>query len=593
MAYKHLTTFGYGLEDGYYFLTTLGFGEGVELYGDCLRWYLTGAASDGGAQSDPDLSLGNYRSSTEVERVGVLEANAIYNIKVVLASRENGTDGAIANIFANGDDTLQYFASGSDADNSSVDIINGETRVIFDDDAPNKWARVNRDTTDTLAGGATLEFTDIWNNVIGMLDAAEAESAAGGSRYRAIAVKNDELTDVTGISVYIATLAGPSVSSVAQLSGAGAGSITGATNAFCGWPQRGWARIETSGGTLREIVYYSSRTDITLTVPALGRSRLGTSAGAGAATDNIYSVPGIRIGIEAPIANAIQTIASESTAPTGITWSTARTAVTGPSIGTLAAGDWYGVWIHRELPAGVTANAKHLNHFKAGYTLDSVTYTESLTGMFRIADDDVARYELFVGTDSAPDTTGTPTETFTSLPYTTTMTFAASHTYYLVTQRRNKFNLVTDYRKFTILTINAGGAEQVNPPSNPEVITWEAAEGGAFKLEAVYFYNSDTVAQRADAWLLYITTNGIDPVPGVDVPVEIAMTFADVAEYLTYTTSTFAGGTTGKIIVRVRRNGTPDVDSDSLTVHSATADATGPTAVSGGAFYQKSGKVQQ
>jgi hypothetical protein len=31
-----------------------------------LVFYLTGAASDGGAQSDPDASLGNYRSSTTI-----------------------------------------------------------------------------------------------------------------------------------------------------------------------------------------------------------------------------------------------------------------------------------------------------------------------------------------------------------------------------------------------------------------------------------------------------------------------------------------------------------------------------------------------
>jgi hypothetical protein len=31
-----------------------------------IKWYLTGASSDGGAQADPDAALGNYRSSTEI-----------------------------------------------------------------------------------------------------------------------------------------------------------------------------------------------------------------------------------------------------------------------------------------------------------------------------------------------------------------------------------------------------------------------------------------------------------------------------------------------------------------------------------------------
>lgn len=31
-----------------------------------IKWYLTGAASDGGAQADPDASFGGFRSSTEI-----------------------------------------------------------------------------------------------------------------------------------------------------------------------------------------------------------------------------------------------------------------------------------------------------------------------------------------------------------------------------------------------------------------------------------------------------------------------------------------------------------------------------------------------
>lgn len=571
----------------------------VSLYGDSIRWYFTGAASHNGTQADPDASLGNYRSSTEAERAGVLEANAIPNVKLLMASRENGTDGVTSNIFANGTSTLQYFSQGSDADSLITTINNGETRVLFDDDNPNAWVRVTRDTADSLVGGATLEFTDIWNNVFSMLDAGESESASGGNRYRGVMMQNAEtFFEVSGIKVYVPYLNGPSTSSAAQLASSGSGTIQGTTNAFCGWSNRGWCEVRSSGGTLKEIVYYSSRTDSTLTVPSLGRARLGTSATAGSASDLCYEVSPVRIAIEAPVSNAIQTIPNESTAPTGVTWSTARTAGTGLSVGSLSPSNMYGLWIHRELPAGVSANAKHFVKLSCDYTLSGVTYTESLTGMFRIADNDIERYELFVGTNAQPDFNGSPTETFTSLPYTTTMSFTAGNTYYLVTQKRNKHNLVTDYRKTTVLTIDAGGNEQINPPSNPEVTTWEAAAGGAFYLEAVYFYNGDSEDQQADTWLLYITTNGVDPDPSTDTPVEVAMSvqngeFADMAELLRYTTSTFAHGTTGKIIVRTRRSGTPDVDSNSLTVYTATATTAGPSAPTGGAFYRQSGKVQQ
>jgi len=37
---------------------------------DSLALYFTGASSDGGAQTDPDVSLGNYRSSTRLDSTG-------------------------------------------------------------------------------------------------------------------------------------------------------------------------------------------------------------------------------------------------------------------------------------------------------------------------------------------------------------------------------------------------------------------------------------------------------------------------------------------------------------------------------------------
>ena len=92
----------------------------------------------------------------------------------------------------------------------------------------------------------------------------------------------------------------------------GSGTITTATaSGFADWPSQGWARIKTSGGTLREIVYYTSRTATSLTVPSAGRARLGSSAAAGSATDTVDAVPGLRIGLEAlGSEGTIQTVAS-------------------------------------------------------------------------------------------------------------------------------------------------------------------------------------------------------------------------------------------------------------------------------------------
>ena len=59
-----------------------------------------------------------------------------------------------------------------------------------------------------------------------------------------------------------------------------------------------------------------------------------------------------------PNTDPIQTIADESTAPTGLAgWSQARTYADGKVIGDLAAGEKYGIWIKRQVPVGCQAKS--------------------------------------------------------------------------------------------------------------------------------------------------------------------------------------------------------------------------------------------
>ena len=175
---------------------------------------------------------------------------------------------------------------------------------------------------------------------------------------------------VGSLKAYLATLGTQRTSDSAQLGAAGSGTIT-TTGSFSDWTETGFCRITQSGGTLREIVYYSSRTATSLTVPAAGRGLLGTSAGAGGATDLLDAVPGIRIGKEAPTGSSTagnaHTIANENTAPTGITWNTGITSASGVDIGNLAAGAIYFLWIHRAITVGHIAAPSLLNHLKFAF----------------------------------------------------------------------------------------------------------------------------------------------------------------------------------------------------------------------------------
>lgn len=557
--------------------------------GDGLRIYLTGAASDGAAQTDVDLSIGNYRSSSEADRVGRFIVSPVRGISVLQASRANGTDGVVGSLNVVDANRLKYTAPGSSTSGPTITIMNGETKVLRDGDNASKWVRVQRTSASDLAGAGVIEYVDQLNNVFGLANAANSESTGGGNRYRAVILRNDDIVGISGIKFFVPVLAlgSTAVSSVGQLSGAGAGTITGPASAFCGWPRKGWARIEDSGGTLREIVYYSSRTDAALTVPSLGRGSLGTSAGAGSATDNIYPVPGIRIAHEAasPLRDGpIQTIADETTAPTGLSWSTARTAATGISAGTLFIGEHAGLWIHRELPAGIDATAKAWSQIGVQFVSNGVTYNETLAGLYRIAVDARQRYELHIGVGSAPDVTTTPNETFTSLPYTTTYTFAAGNTYYLVTNSRNKFDLVSQYETPTVLSIDGSGDEIAQAPSTPEIQSWTAGAGGTFVLKAVYYHANDADDVKAEEWLIYTTYNGVAPDPGVDTPTVVSLTNNDVVTYLEWTSPAQSNGTTGKVLIRVRRD---TVSSASSDVYTATAETAGPSTPSSGSFFRK------
>lgn len=63
----------------------------------------------------------------------------------------------------------------------------------------------------------------------------------------------------------------------------------------------------------------------------------------------------VQIGVEASKGTPKQLVGSESTAPTGPTFSTATSKVNGLSLGDLAAGDVYLIWVKRIVPPDTPA----------------------------------------------------------------------------------------------------------------------------------------------------------------------------------------------------------------------------------------------
>lgn len=464
-----------------------------------------------------NTSLGGFRSPREVRGLealidGIMPSAIIENV--------SGAQGEGTAILSGGDGTSIYFTATNAATGTEDEIDDGELRTVFAAGNAN-FCRVRRDGSAGLGDYLNLDLRKGFNNVLGFENVSTTDSAAGISHYHATMLHAHGEGDSGAVKVFLTPLGTQRSTGTAQLGATGAGTITTATaSGFADWPDQGWAKISDSGGTLREAVYYTSRTSTSLTVPAAGRSRLGTTESAGAATDTIIPIPGIRIALEAPdTEGAIQTIADNETAPTGVTWGIPHTAATGLSIADIPSGTNYGLWIHREIPAGATGTYKQENGITV--THDGGNHTLKFYGLYRVAQASLISFDTYQGIDAFP-VFSTPEASNTTLPYTLALSAPVSgtRTHRLCTRYTDAYG-VTQYNVFpTDITVDSTGAQVGDEVSAPYDITLENASSGYARLKAKYATGIDPT--DADTFRYYITTNGTNPTTG-GTPIDATM----------------------------------------------------------------------
>ncbi len=545
---------------------------------DHLGVYGSGAGSDGGSQADPDANLGAYRSSTRAASLGIQGAMEGVTLGLLALGHEPGA----AVLESDGVDRLRYTAPGSSTPGPWT-TVSGST-LLVDGENASRGVVVTVPGTFPAAGRRNLLLVDQYNNALGFDHVDHAEREAGSDEYRAIFVKNNGASSAA-VKVFLSPLgtsrqvdAGGYASSGTVTIGIGAGT-------FKDWPKSGFVENQDTG----EVLYYSDRTDDELSVPASGRDVYGEVAGgaAGSEDDVLYPVSGLRVAKEAPSTQPsgfIQTIANETTAPTGVTFRHPISNADAQVVSfTLAAGEIQGLWLHRSVLADATAAAKVRNFVTIESTVAGDTFTYLLRGLFRMADNDLDRYELFQGVDADPDLAGAPWETFASLPHTTAG-LATGHEYRFVLRKRNAYNLSSQNIKTWSVVVDGSG-DPLDRPAAPE---WTLAQAsGAARFTAVYDYLRDAEDVRATHWAIWITDTGTPPDPDTDpADYEIPMTFSDGRAKLDYTEAApHSHGASLKAIVRARREGTPDVDSDNADQQTLTADTMGPAAPVGSAFF--------
>lgn len=290
-------------------------------------------------------------------------ADAINNLTVSFASGGNVLGMGI--LKCTGVSTLRWKDFGGTYGPEET-IGNGETKVIESGTSPFAYLRVTRTSAEDLEEGEeTLTLSSPLNNLFGMDNVSIALALAGGNQYRGSILKNVSSGQVQSVKKWISQLGTARISEINQLSGSGAGVVSG-KGSLSDWPTSGYCRIETSAGVLRELIYYTNRSNTTLTVPAEGRGLLGTAATAGVDTDIMRSVPGVAIaidtaGVTAP--GSIQTIASESIAPAAVTWNLEIGPAGGLNIGNMNTLQQVGIWYWRQIPAGAVALPRVTNKF--------------------------------------------------------------------------------------------------------------------------------------------------------------------------------------------------------------------------------------
>jgi hypothetical protein len=545
---------------------------------DALGYYLSGTPGGTGAHADAS-SLGGVRLATEVWPYEVIVDFPIPPIVICQVSPENGT--GTGYIRATGPNALAYTAPG-DTEGAAVTVAANTYALLESDNGAS--VRVYRDSvyaSQDLGGRMSLEFVPRLNNALSMDNVPNADRVSGEDYYRAIVLHNHSDAAITLLKAWVPLMGTAQVSDAGNLSATGSGTIE-TTGSFADWPAAGWAHVKTDVPATREIVYYTSRTDTVLTVPAAGRELLGTTAAEGAATDTVEPVPGFRFGLETPDSNGeVQTIADETTAPSGITWNTGTTAATGLAVASLAAGESRVLWIHRQIPAGATVDALAETGVNIEFVYGGETYNHNVRAWYRVANSDLALYELYIGVDAAPDFTAAPAATSATLPFSEAITPPGSGTNVLnyATRYVNQYGLSSFNEWAQSIEIDDNGDLVGSDVSAPINVTIESMAGGEVDITSQYPSANDD--DPADTWLYYLTTDGVDPDPDVDTPTEVLMTVQHLATPMrTYrhTFGPYAYGTTVKVIVRAKRS-SDSVESDNVAVTSHVVTTQNPVRV--------------
>ena len=203
-------------------------------------------------------------------------------------------------------------------------------------------------------------------------------------------------------------------------------------------------------------------------------------------------------------------------------------------------------------------------------------------GQFAVNSAAAGQYELYHALGSEPDLTAAPWKTFASLPYESSTTMAGEGKHYLVLRYRNVQGLVSRNIVSRVIELDDADAEIRVVPTMPIDVAIVQAGGLFYQAVGAYCHYDDMAGEengsednRADQWLLYVTTDGSDPDPDVDEPAVTTIRTPDALAYFDSGAVAVGDGLTVKAKLAVRRtaDSRDSAASDTVTV---VIGSTGP-----------------
>jgi hypothetical protein len=241
--------------------------------------------------------------------------------------------------------------------------------------------------------------------------------------------------------------------------------------------------------------------------------------------------------------------------PAGWSWNTGTDFAGGLQMGTFTAGQVKAFALFRTpptTPVPPEPAAHNRSAMAYRYTFSAVDYDGQLRGIYRIFRDAWEGWGLWHADDADPNFTTEPDEFTTSLPFTSTLTVAASSTGHVAIRKRNRAGLWEENTEITLLPRNADGTAGDIRPGNPQSLTLTAKSGGTVRVGGMYYPAPDGDT-RADLWVVWLA-KGTDPDPDVDTPAGYQrMGNRSGIEILAYDSGAYLDGADVRAIPRVRR----------------------------------------